>query len=327
MTAPAHPRPLPGGAAGSRLAAVTLVALALAAPWAFGAVAPRPLLFVIAAGLLAAAVALALGVLRGRAQGVALPAVACWPLVAFLALALAQLLPLPDAAHRRLAPGSWAVWRPAEPAAAAVLGEAARPISIDPQTTLRGVALVAALGLLALLAAPALAHRRAATLAIGAVALGGFALSVYAILARDRFGPLLYGTLPVPTVRPFGPFVNENHFAGWTAMAALLVAGLRRRPRRRRPAAWPRLDREPARRARRVRDRHQPRDGAGRPRLALARRRARPSRGGHLPARASRRCVPVAGPWPSSPRSCWRSCSGSSSCCSPPRRPAIACAA
>jgi len=218
---PKRPAPL-----GSRLAAATLVVIALASPWAFGAVAPRALLLVIAVGLLAVAAALALGVARGRGADLALPALTRWPLLAFVALALAQLLPLPDAVHRRLAPGSFSVWRPSEPAARAVLGEAARPVSIDPQTTLRGAALVAALGLLALLSAPALAERRGATLALGALGACGLGLSAYAILARDRFGPLLYGTLPVPTVRPFGPFVNENHFAGWTSMAALLVAGL-----------------------------------------------------------------------------------------------------
>ena len=118
------------------------------------------------------------------------------------------------------------MWRPGEPAAAAVLGEAARPVSIDPHTTLRGAgARRGARAAGAPRGARARAPPRGATLALAAVALGGFALSVYAILARDRFGPLLYGKLPVPTVRPFGPFVNENHFAGWTAMAALLVAG------------------------------------------------------------------------------------------------------
>ena len=57
MRAPG-PRPSPGGAAGSRLAALTLVALALGSPWAFGAVAPRPQLCLVATGLLAAAVAI-----------------------------------------------------------------------------------------------------------------------------------------------------------------------------------------------------------------------------------------------------------------------------
>jgi hypothetical protein len=58
------------------------------------------------------------------------------------------------------------------------------------------------------------------------VAAAGFLLAAYAIFARARFGALLYGTIPVPTISPFGPFVSKNHFAGWTAMAALLVAGL-----------------------------------------------------------------------------------------------------
>jgi O-antigen ligase len=58
------------------------------------------------------------------------------------------------------------------------------------------------------------------------VALGGFALSVYAILARARFGVLLYGRIAVPTTAPFGPFVSKNHFAGWSEMAALVAAGL-----------------------------------------------------------------------------------------------------
>jgi hypothetical protein len=49
---------------------------------------------------------------------------------------------------------------------------------------------------------------------------------VYAIFARARFGALLYGTIAVPTVNPFGPFVSKNHFAGWIAMGALFAAGL-----------------------------------------------------------------------------------------------------
>jgi O-antigen ligase len=88
------------------------------------------------------------------------------------------------------------------------------------------VSLVAALALLAFLAAPALAHARPAVAAVTTVAAGGFALSVYAIFARARFGVLLYGRFEVPTINPFGPFVSKNHFAGYVAMAALLAAGL-----------------------------------------------------------------------------------------------------
>jgi len=204
------------------LALVVLVAIAVLAPWPFGAVQPRALLAVAAVALVAGALALASGVRRG----VVLPAVPLWPLAGFLALALLQLVPLPDALHALLAPGSHAVWRPSAPDVAAVLGAGPRPVSVDPDTTLRGVALTGGLALLAVLAAPALSRPGPAVRALAALAVGGVALSAYAIFARARFGALLYGTLPVPTVSPFGPFVSKNHFAGWIAMATLLVAGL-----------------------------------------------------------------------------------------------------
>jgi O-antigen ligase len=107
-----------------------------------------------------------------------------------------------------------------------VLGTVLRPVSVDPDATLRGVALTGGLALLALLAAPALARPDRAVRAVAAVAAGGVALSAYAIFARARFGALLYGTIAVPTVSPFGPFVSKNHFAGYVELAALLALGL-----------------------------------------------------------------------------------------------------
>jgi hypothetical protein len=205
------------------LALGVLVAVAVLAPWSFGAVLPAALLAVTTAGLLAAALALASGAVRG---GVRLPAIPLWPLLGFLALGLAQLLPLPPALHSLAAPGSFALWHSGDPAAAAVLGPGAHPVSLDPDATLRSVGLLAGLALLAVLGAPAFGRPRHAVGAVAAVAAGGFLLSAYAILARARFGALLYGRIAVPTVSPFGPFVNKNHFAGWTAMAALLAAGL-----------------------------------------------------------------------------------------------------
>jgi O-antigen ligase len=99
-------------------------------------------------------------------------------------------------------------------------------VSLDPSSTVRSVALVVGLALLAWVAAPALARPRAAVIAASVISAGGFALSVYAIFARTRFGALLYGRFAVPTPTPFGPFVSKNHFAGYVAMAALLAAGL-----------------------------------------------------------------------------------------------------
>jgi O-antigen ligase len=205
------------------LALGALVAIAVLAPWPFGAVQPGPLFAVVAVSLLAGALALAAGARRG---GVALPAVPLWPLGGFAALALLQLVPLPAALHAVLAPGSHAVWHPAAAEVTAVLGTAARPVSVDPDSTLRSVALGGGLALLALLAAPALSRPDRAVRAVAVVGAFGFALSAYAIFARARFGALLYGTIAVPTVSPFGPFVSKNHFAGWVAMGTLLVAGL-----------------------------------------------------------------------------------------------------
>jgi O-antigen ligase len=204
------------------LALVVLVAIAVLAPWPFGAVQPGALLAVAALALVAGALALA----SGARRGVVLPAVPLWPLAGFVALAVLQLVPLPDALHALAAPGSHAVWRPSAPEVAAVLGSGARPVSLDPDSTLRGIALTGGLALLAVLAAPALSRPDQAVRALAALAAGGVALSAYAIFARARFGALLYGTMAVPTVSPFGPFVSKNHFAGWIAMATLLVAGL-----------------------------------------------------------------------------------------------------
>jgi len=216
-------RPPPDPGFPASLALSVLVAIAVFAPWPFGAVLPGALLAVAVLALLAAALALGAGAWCG---GLALPAVPLWPLAGFMVVGLLQLVPLPDAIHALFAPGSHAVWRPAVPEAAAVLGGAARPVSVDPDSTLRGLALAGGLALLALLAAPALSRPDRAVRAVAVVGAAGFTLSAYAIFARARFGTLLYGTIAVPTVNPFGPFVNKNHFAGWVAMATLLVAGL-----------------------------------------------------------------------------------------------------
>jgi O-antigen ligase len=199
------------------------VVVALASPWVFGAVQPWAIATVTAVGLVAAAVALGLGALRG---GVERPALPLWPLLAFVSVGLMQLVPLPPAVHALLAPGSHAVWHPVPTVPASVLGEGAHPVSLDPNSTLRSVALVSALALLAYLAAPALTRAGPAVAAVATLAAGGFALSVYAIFARARFGVLLYGRYEVPTINPFGPFVSKNHFAGYVVMTTLLAAGL-----------------------------------------------------------------------------------------------------
>ena len=152
---------------------------------------------------------------------------ALWPLAGLLALALLQLVPLPEPLHRVLAPGSHAVWHPADPELARLLGGGRAPALRRPgdDAARRSRSRPASRCWRSSRRPPsrASAPRRRA---VAAVAVSGFALSAYAILARARFGALLYGRFAVPTVAPFGPFVSKNHFAGWSVMAALLTVGL-----------------------------------------------------------------------------------------------------
>lgn len=221
MTTLAAASPARASAASGALAALTLTVLALTSPWAMGAVSP---LAVRSLTLVALACAL-LAWVASRGEGVS-GAVPDWPLRAFLVFGFAQLLPLPATLHAWLAPGSHAVWHPAAPAAVAVLGDRAFPISVDPQATVRALSLAVGLLTLTFLAAPGLAETRWAVRVAVAIAASGLALSVYAIVARAVFGSLLFGRYAVPTVSPFGPFVSKNHFAGYVEMAALVAFGL-----------------------------------------------------------------------------------------------------
>jgi O-antigen ligase len=211
----------PGPATAAALA--VLVLLVALTPWPFGSAHPLSTRIVTVVALLAA-----LGVaLRGiRGGAVEMPSFPLGWAGGLLVLAVLQLVPLPPGLHALLAPGSAALWHPGEPAAAGVLGPALRPISIDPDSTRRWLALAVGLVALAVLAAPALRHRRPARAAALVIGAAGLAVALYGIVARTFFGSRLYGVIPVPTIAPFGPFVSKNHFAGYVEMAALLTLGL-----------------------------------------------------------------------------------------------------
>jgi hypothetical protein len=147
------------------------------------------------------------------------------PLYGLALLGCLQVLPLPLLLHQWLAPGSAAVWHPADPVAAAVLGPGLKPLSVFPAATLRGVAWLLGLAALASVAGPALRELRwARKLALAAIA-GGLFVAVYGIVARVAYGPRLFGFLAVPTVSPFGPFVSKNHFAAYVGALALVSLG------------------------------------------------------------------------------------------------------
>ncbi len=200
---------------------VLLVLLAVASPWPFGSVHPLVTQAIAVVTLVAALLLLAFRTPRSW-----LPGRVVAPLLAIWLLGAGQLVPLPRVVHRLVAPGSTAVWYPADPVAARVLGEGARPLSLDPEATARALAFAAGLVALALLAAPALRRRRVALGAAFATVAGAVVVAVYGIAARLLFGNKLFGTLAVPTVAPFGPFVSKNHFAGYVEIAACLAVGL-----------------------------------------------------------------------------------------------------
>src|SRR5436309_2158315 len=210
-----------GPAAAAALA--VLVLLVALTPWPFGSAHALSTRVVSVVALLAV-----LGVARQgfRGRSLEVPTFPAGWVGGLLALAVLQLVPLPPGLHALLAPGSAALWHPGEPAAAGVLGSGLRPISIDPDSTRRWLALAVGLVGLAVLAAPALRHRRPARAAALGIGAAGLAVALYGIVARTFFGNRLYGVIPVPTIAPFGPFVSKNHFAGFVEMAALVTLGL-----------------------------------------------------------------------------------------------------
>jgi O-antigen ligase len=211
------------------VALAILAALIVLSPWAFGAVHPRAVQAVALVSLLVS-LAAARAAVSEEAGTRTWPRVAPRPLrvllLALLALACLQLLPLPAPLLRVLAPGPSFVRHPSEPLAGAVLGGGWRPLSLFPEATLRWLALATGLVSLAIAAAPALGRRRPAWRAALALVGGGLAVALYGLVARLAFGEKLYGVLAVPTIAPFGPFVSKNHFAGYMELAACLAVGL-----------------------------------------------------------------------------------------------------
>ncbi len=216
---PATPAP-----AGSKVALAVLVALVVLSPWPFGSVHLRT---TQAIALVSLATALGAFLWDGWHRQLQLPPRAIlWPLLGLWALAVFQLIPLPEGFHRWIASGSGAVWHPDVPAAAAVLGPGPHPISLYPEATRRWLAFATGVIALALAAAPALRERRLLLRAAVVTVSGAVLVAVYGFVARLVFGDKLFGAWSVPTVAPFGPFVSKNHFAGYVELAALLAVGL-----------------------------------------------------------------------------------------------------
>jgi O-antigen ligase len=210
MSAPGRPTTFVG---------VLVLLLLAAGPLLAGAVHEPVFVPLLAVASLAGVVALwsARGAPRPKLPGLKLA-------LGLIALALVQLVPLPPAVLRIVSPGTYAfhdqtlLVRPLT---------AWKPISVSPPDTLRGLAFLAAFGLLAVAVQLELADGRWRRRLLRTVVWTGLALTIAALLQAVSPEPKrLYGVWePTWDWAVFGPYVNRNHFAGYLVMAGALALG------------------------------------------------------------------------------------------------------
>jgi O-antigen ligase len=99
-------------------------------------------------------------------------------------------------------------------------------LSVSPDRTRVGLALLSAFALLAIGSARLLSRRGARGLA-EAITATGVALALTGIVQQPLFAGKIYGFwAPKELGSVFGPFVNKNHFAGWMLMGLPVTLGL-----------------------------------------------------------------------------------------------------
>ncbi len=134
---------------------------------------------------------------------------------------LLQLIPLAPAWRDRLSPNASIV----DEALRLDAGAApARPITIDPEATLKAAA-VAAVVLLLFWTARELFRQGGIRRSVRAVTWATLAVSVIAVLGRRWSSPFVYGVFDIGAAQVYGPFVNRNHMGTWLVMAVPLAIG------------------------------------------------------------------------------------------------------
>ncbi len=99
-------------------------------------------------------------------------------------------------------------------------------LSIDPPATLRAFGLAVALALIFLGARSTFENSGGVRSACRAVAWTGLLMSLMALAQHATAPELIFWTWrPFTAGRPFGPFVNRNHFAGWLLLASGITGG------------------------------------------------------------------------------------------------------
>jgi len=151
-------------------------------------------------------------------------AIDCTLLLVGLSLVL-QLTPMPAALLTRIDPQAAAlraaIWLPIAGMETAYL-----PISILPRETAAALGILAC-GVLTYWVCRQICESGGAGRIVRAVAVIGLIASLAALVQRVESRELLYGIWrPLDAgARPYGPFVNRNHFATWAVMALPLVFG------------------------------------------------------------------------------------------------------
>lgn len=137
----------------------------------------------------------------------------------------AQLIPLPPAVLQMLSPAAARV-RGTLRLDSALSTSAWQPLSIDPEATLHALG-IAACATAAFVVARGVFAKGGIRRWCRTLSWLGLAVSLAAVIQRATSPELIYGFWrPIDSnARPFGPFVNRNHFAAWLLMAGFVVGG------------------------------------------------------------------------------------------------------
>jgi hypothetical protein len=203
---------------GAMLAVVVWGALSFGAvyPWAYQSLA------------IAAAIVGVAGLLLGRKNRPPLVVLAAAMVLLALAIGI-QLVPLSRETLQRISPATINFLVRYD--FSYVVSGAAHPISIAPAKTQLGLSLFGAFAIFLLGGTKLVSRFGAQRLAVALITFGAL-LAVFGIVQEvvnlSNKIVLVYGFWKPQYLgsRPFGPFINRNHFAGWMLMAVPLVLGL-----------------------------------------------------------------------------------------------------
>jgi O-antigen ligase len=203
-------------------------AVALVLAWgafAFGAVYSWAF-WPLAIGSCACGVAgLVLPFAGARGRGVRGLVALAWCLSVVAAAILIQLTPVSLDLLARLSPRAQALVSQLDVSFAAGLGSR-HAVTISPAATVTALLLYLAFALLMLGVARVASLTGPRPFAAAVCALG-IVMALVGIISKPLYAGKIYGFWePLMGGRPFGPFVNPNHFAGWMLMALPVTFGL-----------------------------------------------------------------------------------------------------